>query len=218
MAQRRDGQETRLRLISAASDAFAEKGLSSARIVDICRQAEANVAAVNDHFGGKDALYVEVWRTLCDEAQRLYPPTGTVEADAPLAERLYAHVLVMLRRMTDRGRLGRLHKLREHERANPTGLADDVIREHMEPGLLVLQALVKEALGQEAADERIRMTTMGIVNQCRGLIGRSRLTSRLLSGDDLGRADIEGVARHIAAFSIGGMERIRHTAGEGAKE
>ena len=215
MVQRRDGQETRQRLVSAAADVFAEVGYGDARIVDICRRAGANVAAVNYHFGGKQALYVEVWRRLCDEAQRLYPPQGSSAADAPLEERLYAHVLVMLRRMMDSGRLGRFHRLRDHERANPTGLIDDVIRKHREPGLQVLESLVREALGKEVADETARLTEMCIINQCRGLVGRTRHTVRLLCGEDLSHVSIEQMARHNTAFSMGGMERIRHMAEEG---
>ena len=58
-AQRKDGLETRQRLLEPASEVFAQKGFRDATIAEICREAGANVAAVNYHFGSKGELYVE---------------------------------------------------------------------------------------------------------------------------------------------------------------
>ena len=85
---RRDGRKarTRERLLEAAGDVFAERGYRLARVVDICARAGANVAAVNSHFGGKAALYAEVWRRAFEEALRVYPPDGGLPPDAPAEE------------------------------------------------------------------------------------------------------------------------------------
>ena len=47
---------TRLQLIEAAGEVFAEMGFQNATVREICRRAGANVAAVNYHFQSKEAL------------------------------------------------------------------------------------------------------------------------------------------------------------------
>ena len=49
-------QETRERLLDAAERLFGEHGIDAASLRDITREAGANVAAVNYHFGSKEAL------------------------------------------------------------------------------------------------------------------------------------------------------------------
>lgn len=51
---------TKLRLIEAAEKLFAEKSTTSVSIRDITRAANANVAAVNYHFGNRDGLVAAV--------------------------------------------------------------------------------------------------------------------------------------------------------------
>ncbi len=52
--------DTRERLLDAAERLFAEHGPHRASLRAITREAEANLAAVNYHFGGKEALLREV--------------------------------------------------------------------------------------------------------------------------------------------------------------
>jgi AcrR family transcriptional regulator len=48
--------ETRRRLLAAAADLFAERGVDGASIDAIAERAERTSGAVYDHFGGKDGL------------------------------------------------------------------------------------------------------------------------------------------------------------------
>ena len=48
--------ETRRRLLDAAADLFAERGIDGASIDAIAERAERTSGAVYDHFGGKDGL------------------------------------------------------------------------------------------------------------------------------------------------------------------
>jgi AcrR family transcriptional regulator len=64
MARQPAPQQTdaRQRLIDAALSVFASKGYASASTREICRLAEANVAAIHYYFGDKASLYREVFR------------------------------------------------------------------------------------------------------------------------------------------------------------
>jgi AcrR family transcriptional regulator len=55
-------QETRDRLIDAASTLFAANGYRGSSVRDICNQARCNPGAVSYHFGGKRQLYRTVLR------------------------------------------------------------------------------------------------------------------------------------------------------------
>lgn len=54
---KRDADATRRRILDAARHAFAEHGLSGARIDQISRASEANVQMIYRYFGGKEDLY-----------------------------------------------------------------------------------------------------------------------------------------------------------------
>ena len=53
---------TRTRLLGAAASVFARKGYGEATVAEICDEAEANISAVNYHFGSKEELYRSAWR------------------------------------------------------------------------------------------------------------------------------------------------------------
>ena len=69
-AQARQGPETRSRILDAAERLFVEHGFDGTSMRMITRDAEANLAAVNYHFGGKDALIHEVFRRRLTELNR----------------------------------------------------------------------------------------------------------------------------------------------------
>jgi AcrR family transcriptional regulator len=48
--------ESKRRLLEAAEQLFAERGFESVSVRDVTHQAEANVAAVNYHFGSREGL------------------------------------------------------------------------------------------------------------------------------------------------------------------
>lgn len=50
----------KLRLVEAAEKLFAEKGFEAVSVRDITKEAGANVAAVNYHFGSRDGLVIAV--------------------------------------------------------------------------------------------------------------------------------------------------------------
>ncbi len=55
-----DPRDTKERLIDAAESLFGDRGIAAVSVRDITARAEANIAAVNYHFGSKDALFLAV--------------------------------------------------------------------------------------------------------------------------------------------------------------
>ncbi|GAO07785.1 TetR/AcrR family transcriptional regulator [Streptomyces lydicamycinicus] len=78
-ASRRDAQGTRLRLLDAASELFAERGYERATVRDIASRAGANQALLFRYFGSKKALFGEVMARGGQEQLRSTPPERLFE-------------------------------------------------------------------------------------------------------------------------------------------
>jgi len=70
------GAVTRRRVLECACAIFADKGYRDTTIAEICRQAKANIAAVNYHFGDKETLYGEALQYAFGVANERYPIDG----------------------------------------------------------------------------------------------------------------------------------------------
>jgi len=93
-----DAASTRQRLVEAAAHIFAEQGFAGASVREICAKAGANVAAINYHFGGKEALFGEVLRLPIHRLEATIPAFS--EPDLPLTaalRRMYLGMLAPLR-------------------------------------------------------------------------------------------------------------------------
>src|SRR2546427_11594195 len=95
--------ETRHRLLEAAGEVFAEKGFHHTTVRDIWERADANCAAVNYHFQGKEQLYAAVLAYAYQRALEKYPPTLDLPAIATPKQRLHAFVRAFLLRIFDEG-------------------------------------------------------------------------------------------------------------------
>ena len=210
-ANRKDGVETRERLLETACSVFAAKGYQDASIAEICDRAGANVAAVNYHFGGKDALYAEVWRHTFETFMQAYPLDGGLPADAPPEERLFARVHALLQRVFDDGRVGQCFRIGLRELVNPSAALENTRRELIGPHRKHTQALVRELLGSGASDEDVLFCEISIINQCLSVNFFKERRKFVLGREHVPDAEVENLARHITRFSLGGIRAVRET-------
>ncbi|NMG00665.1 TetR family transcriptional regulator [Aromatoleum toluolicum] len=81
--ERQSAPETRDRILDAAEALFVEHGFEATSMRMITGQAGANIAAVNYHFGSKDALIQEVFkRRLTELNRRRLAALDRLEAEA----------------------------------------------------------------------------------------------------------------------------------------
>src|SRR5579862_7359672 len=90
---------TRGQLLEAAGAVFAEVGFHSATIREICQRAGANIAAVNYHFGDKQALYSAVLAETFHASLQKYPADMGLSAGATVEQRLHAFIRSFLLRI-----------------------------------------------------------------------------------------------------------------------
>jgi AcrR family transcriptional regulator len=202
--QRINTAKIRKSLLRAASELFVERGFRDATIAQISQRAETNVAAVNYHFGDKEALYREAWRSSLRESIKAYPPDGGVSLSAIPEERLAGQVSAFLRRVNDEH--NREVRISLQEMANPTGLLDEVIQEEIQPLLQRLTELVHEIIGQDRSEREVLFCVLSIWGLC---VIPTFLNMVKISGNESLRIDdIEAYARHVIAFSLAGMRAI----------
>jgi AcrR family transcriptional regulator len=214
-AARKDGVATRERLLDAATEVFADRGYAGATVSEICERAGANLAAINYHFGGKDELYAETWRTAFEAALSAYPPDGGLPDDAPVESRFHAFVSSLLHRILEQGKRGHGGKLLLSELANPTEAIQDVRTETIRPLFEQSRALMREVLGPTVDEKTAAFATMSVVNQCLAIgfqRGRFPAFQNFL---EMAETDVDGLADHISRFSLAGIAAVREKAEEG---
>ena len=65
-------EQTRSDLLAAAREVFAEQGYTCAKVTDIAARAGLSVGSIYHHFGGKNELYLALWRATTSPARK--PP------------------------------------------------------------------------------------------------------------------------------------------------
>ncbi len=211
------GPDTPERLLRSAVEVFAGAGFHGATVAEICRRADANIAAVNYHFGGKEQLYREAWRAAFARSLAAHPLSGGVPANAPAEERLRGHILGMIRRIAD----PRSHEfdIIRHERGTPTGLLAEITRDCIRPVRAHMTAIVGELLGPRATEREVELCQRSIMGQCLHLALSNRHEQSLFA-TDRGPPTLEDGARHIVRFSLAGIRDLRRsleTGGEHAE-
>ena len=90
-------QETRRKLIEAAGEVYAQKGLHAATIKEITAKAGVNCAAINYHFRDKFELYAAVVR---HALKTLQVPEAVENLPGTPEQRLEAMIAEMFRKPT----------------------------------------------------------------------------------------------------------------------
>ena len=211
MAIRKDGIDTREKILKAASKVFAEKGCRNTTVAEICRRAGCNVAAVNYHFGSKDTLYGVVWRNAFEEALRAYPPDGGLSPEAPAEHCLLALIHSNLHRILDAGRLGHAGRILMREMSDPSDAIRSVLRDVIHPLRERTRKIIKRLLGPGATDREIGFCEMSVIHQCLAMgFRRGKLPPGIIKGKGKPTPElIDALVEHITCFSLAGIRAIR---------
>jgi len=198
---------TRDRLLQAAAEEFAAKGYHEATVAGICRRAAANIAAVNYHFGSKEALYQEAWRQAHRAADSANPPDGRVPAAAPPEERLRGRLRALLQRALGDADLEL--RIMQRELLNPTGLLDQVIHQTLDPMRLAMASIVRELLGDLADETTVDLCVLSVVGPCLHVLHRPRRAPPPPAPAWLGPQMLDALTEHCTAFALAGIRETR---------
>lgn len=192
-------------IIEAAGKLFAEEGYSRATVREICRQAGANVAAINYHFGDKKGLYLAVLKHYQDTSFQTYPPDLGINKLQSPEEKLRAFIRSFLLRMMDEGKPAWFGKLLAREFAQPTWAFDILIDDTIRPSFQILMAIVADILGKGAKERKVLLCSMSIVGQCLYFRHSHPVISRLFPGTTFDSRQIDELTDHISRISLQGL-------------
>lgn len=166
-ARRDRGAETRAQLVEAALDVFGRLGFEGASTRQIAKAADANLAAIVYHFGGKEALHLAVAEHVAASITAKIGPTLAAAADPAAAatpERARAALSALIDTFVEvilgSAEAERWARFIVREQMQPTA-AFDVIYRFLGGAVAIATRLVATILGRPESDEiRLRVFTM----------------------------------------------------------
>ena len=198
----------RERLLDAAEELFAERGFDGTSIRDLAAAARCNIASVNYYFGGKEKLYVEIWRRhlllLRDTRIASIDEVMSMSGGKPrLEDLLRSFAYAFIGPLIDESGGARLIKLMAREMIDPHLPAGMFVHDVIKPTLSAMQQALAKAC-PELPKSKVPLVVFSLVGQ---LIHTIRIKSMLQSTDDEAFAMFEPakVIDHIVAFSVAGI-------------
>ncbi|HWB17920.1 MAG TPA: CerR family C-terminal domain-containing protein [Vicinamibacterales bacterium] len=211
MSRAHGDQRTRQRIVDAATALFAARGFKGVTIRAICRDARANVAAVNYHFGDKRGLYTEVIQSAAgvmldatDAARRAgegQPPAGQ------LAAYIRVHAESLFAASAKPRTMIALQQLIHRELHDPTPGMPAIIERIFRPRFDYLRGVVAALLDAPPDDARVVRSALGIHSLVVSF--KPNVVFDRLRGRVPGAFDLESVIAHVTAFSLAGLRAYR---------
>jgi AcrR family transcriptional regulator len=193
--------EPRQRLLEAAEDLFAQRGFDGATVREICDRAGMNVAAVNYHFGDKQALFVEAVKSAYACATAGLPPTWP--PGTPPVEKLRTFIRMMATAMNGPVRPSAL-QLMMREMANPSPAVVALVEQYTRPMAHGLVGIVGE-LFPNLPPRRRMMIGFSVVGQCLFYRQNRQIAGILFGKEAVAALDPDEVAEHIAKLTLAGL-------------
>lgn len=202
-----DQSETRLQLLEAAAEVFAQRGFDAATVREICDKAGANIASVNYHFRDKETLYAEVLKHALNRANAKYPAGAGLKPNASVEQRLRSFVHSFLLRIFEEGPHAWHGKLMLREMVKPTAALDALVEAEISPMAGRLQGIVREIRGNKATAAEVRLSAMSVVSQILFYHHCRPVVTRMFPDLKFDRREIDRLAEHITEFSLAALKR-----------
>jgi AcrR family transcriptional regulator len=201
-----EDRETRARLLRAGERLFAERGFKKVTVREICTAADANVAAINYHFGDKLGLYREVLNTAIARMRATTDAAREAGRGCSPEESLRRSILIFVSRVLASGG-ETVHRLIMREVNDPTPALDAVVEQGIRPRLEHLSRIVADIIGVSTSDPRVRRSVASIQAQTVAYLPNP-IADRIGFMKPSTVREVEAIAEHIAEFSLAGVRQM----------
>ncbi|MDD5058967.1 MAG: CerR family C-terminal domain-containing protein [Sideroxydans sp.] len=154
-------EETRWRLLQAATEVFAKSGYHAATTREICKRAGVNLASIHYYYGDKAELYREVFRLpFLEECNTLV----TMDiAQVTAREALTGFYGWLFPSTAEEDPMLELFmRLHAREEAEPSGVLGDAMMQALRPNHEKMQALLCREFGLKKPDREVDRLTFAL--------------------------------------------------------
>ncbi|MDX8379938.1 MAG: CerR family C-terminal domain-containing protein [Gallionella sp.] len=195
---------TRAQLLTAAREVFSKHGFQGATVREICRRAKVNVAAVNYHFGSKEALFSEALNFV--QLKKLQ--TENADSDARPEMRLRQFIYDFMFMLLDENNASEPCQIMARELADPTSARDKIVVEAIKPLCEFLARLVREIVGEKMSEAALLRCVQSLFGQCLFYRHSYPVLRCIYPELRYDHQEIEFIAFHIADFSLAAINQL----------
>jgi AcrR family transcriptional regulator len=212
------GEDTRERILLASQKLFAERGFDGTSVRDITTEARCNVASVNYHFGGKDNLYLQTFRSMVavlrDQRLSVLEELMTRNPPPSLEEFLESFAEGFIDPLVDDTRGRQFMALVSREMFDPRLPHDVFVSEFIHP-IMEKSLTALEAFGPPLDANDARLCIMSMVGQLLHALRAHKLFTRH-DHAQMVPVSLADYVPHFVRFSVGGIQafaRLKKTTG-----
>ena len=155
-------EETRWRLLQAATEVFAELGYHAATTREICRRAGVNLASIHYYYGDKAELYREVFRLPFLSECNMFATLDI--GDLSLEEALHYFYQWFFPPVAEEDPMQQLFmRLHAREEAEPSGVLGDAMAQAFRPNYEKMQALLCREFSLKKPDAEVDRLTFAVL-------------------------------------------------------
>ena len=207
--KRKDSQDlTKERILNTAEVLFARKGYQAVSVREITSAAKCNLAAVNYHFGNKENLYLEVFRSRwVPRAMRVRESfTKSLARQESLSEAKVVRALAQAfveGPLSDEERL-RHTQLMTREMTQPTEAFEHVAEQVIQPFFKEVSDKLASVLTDKLGEEQMLLNIFSIFAMVL-YFNFARVAVSRLTGREYDTAFRALLVEQITNFSLGGL-------------
>ncbi len=199
--------DTRQRLVDSAARLFADRGFENVTVREICKASNANVAAINYHFGDKAGLYRAVVTYAIGVMQETNEQSQRAGDGQSPEDQIRGFVRVFVGRLaSDDNPNAWIHNLMAREMEHPTEALDQVMMLVVQPRLEYLCGIAATYMGLPVSDPRVKRCIVSLQVQCFLVSRRIPPSMERVWGPVM--RDVDVAVDHIVEFTLGGMRAI----------
>lgn len=205
-AMRENGAQTKQQLLEVAGRVFAEHGYERATSKEICELANANIAAVNYHFGGKDGLYAAVLEEAHARLISIDIVAEITQSSASGADKLRLLLRKIVGEVARRDAGAWELRVLSRELMAPTPLMDGMMKNQVMPKAKMVTGLIGDILGVPPTHPAVSRSTVSIIGPCIFLLVANPDWQKKIFPTLL--IDTDALVDHMVAFALAGLRSI----------